>query len=234
MPNDFFRVRCGKQPDLESLPYKFSTQEVQVYLGKQITLINNALRRKFPDKEFEDFSPKISALEVGKNFVPLIATFPEDILAYRQQRNNIPSIFEQDMDENSVPIKNEYWRLISNYVYTKAMMDEFKRPEGRRILKIHGTRPLEVMAKYRVPRIEYVNTDRGEQKVVLMFFDPIAVFHDMLTSLDNPRQRFDVSINRVKRLEDGSYQFTLTREVQRKKKQDFNLQTIINNMNKGM
>lgn len=215
--NTFMQVRCGIAASDKKLPFTVTTENVQTYLAKQFGRINNALRTK--GVKVTDIEPNVKTIKIGGALLPFFVLLPEEVLDRKTFDPNTPSVFRPDDDSDVVYLKPYYYEVIKRFMYSKEDCHAFRTSQDwRRQCKINNRKNLDVLIKYSTPKVETIGSPDGKKSYVVVILDPLRIFHDMLTDVHNPDQRFNVYIEKVQQLDDNSYDFSISREIVSKKK----------------
>lgn len=214
------RTRSGLRPDERNLPYTITTQFVREFLqGKFDVIVDKMNEANTRGKKQEKIDIKLFTTGAGGAFFPFIIMLPLAVLERYglDESNDEPSIFhpEEDEDLDAVLLKDEFYQLIKIYAFSKEDESAFFSDDWRRQRKVsrETSRNLKVL---RTPKVN--RYDCGGEKVpfVVMLLDPIRVFHDILTSPDNPCD-FTVEINSWQKLQkDGEFSYSVTRRMLKK------------------
>lgn len=205
------KVRSGAEASNDEIIYKFTTEDAKSYLQKKFNMIKAAFEKKgvnFPDIKLIMYNQ-----ELGKNFLPFILILPDTVLESRNRNENYNSIFLPDTKEQSARLKKPFFDLLSNYTYNKDDKKAFRSPDWKRRSGVNG-RHTSTLLKYSTPVKESFGSAGTK---VLVFIDPIRIFHDMLVIEGREDQVFDVDIRECKKIENGNYNFKMARVVDMKK-----------------
>lgn len=206
-------VRSGAVAAEDNVMYKISTDQAKDYLQKKFNMLYEVAKKK--GKDFPDVKIIMYNQQLGKEFLPFILVLPIDVLENRTREENIPSVFMPDEDERSIRLNGIIYQLLSNYAFNKDDKRAFRSSEWKNRAGIYRRGDtIGTLLKYSTPKIENFG---GAGKKVVMLIDPIRLFHDMLVDERATRQDFNVWIQSWNKIEDGSYEFSITRSVQKKK-----------------
>lgn len=213
---DRIKTRGNLQVDENRLPYKATTEEVEDYLTGMFRNITDGLRARGV-KNVKPITVDLSVVSLGKSFYPFMIMLPEEVLNKKAYNPDMPSVFETD-DEGGALLKEWYYKLLLNYMYDKWQINDLYSPERKRALGM-SAKDLQDIRKYSKPFTVNTENEYNQQgKTVMVLLDPIKVFHDMATFVNNPKQRFDVFIDKAIKLEGSQYIFKMTREVSTRSK----------------
>ena len=138
---------------------------------------------------------------------------PEQVLERNKMNNeNISSIFKPD-ETDAVRFEKFYYDMLKTYAFSDDDYRAFRSQDWRRRAKVRGT-ITNALIKYAKPKIEYFN---GSGRKVVMLIDPIRLIHDMLVSESRPNQKFTIWLSEWKKIENGNYDFTVERKVEKSK-----------------
>ena len=196
--------------------YRISTDQAKKYLQTKFDMIGKSLKARgvqFPDMKLVMYNQ-----EIGKQFLPFILILPIEALENKEVEENIPSIFRADDEDRSVRLRKPIFDVLRNYTFNKDDKNAFRSPVWKREMKING-RVIGTLIKYSTPKIE--NFNRAGKKIVV-FVNPIRLFHDMLVDESNNQQRFSVNIESWDKIEDGSYNFKVVRKINKEKGENRN------------
>ena len=212
------KSRANINPKERKLPFDVRTDDVQKYLEDKFKFINTALTRR-GEKDVVPINVRIRNLKIGKSFFPFIVMLPEAVLDKSNYDPNTPSVFRPEEDDDAVRLKPYYYKFLSNYMFTKEDVNVFNSSSWRRQAGITSNSNLQILRRYSRPAIESVNTEKGKYVSVLVFLDPLKIFHEMLIDDNNPGQRFSVFIDDMQEIEDNKYIFSISREINKRSKE---------------
>lgn len=213
-------TRCNLQESTKKLQYDITTENVKKYLDSKFEFINKGLKNKNVPN-VNDIDVNIRTLKIGKNFLPFIVVLPDDVLDRASFDPNTPSVFRPEDDDDAVRLKPYYYHFLANYMYSKEDIGYFGSSSWRRAAGNPPAGNIRVLKKYARPAIETVPESNGQKTtMVLVILDPIKIFHEMLIDNNNPKQRFTTFVTEMQSVGEGSYNFTVSREVIKKNKND--------------
>lgn len=223
-------TRCKLRESKKKLQFDIRTEDVQKYLEGKFKFINDTLVSR-GEKGVEPIPVTLRSLRIGKHFLPFIVLLPEAVLDRASFNPNTPSVFRPEEDDDAVRIKPYYFKFLSNYMYSKDDINAFNSGNWKRAAGITSNGNLQILRRYSRPAIETMNTNNGKSVSVMVFLDPLKIFHEMLIDEDNRDQRFSVFIDGMQEVEDNNYVFTVSREVNKRSKEDLNqIQNILRQM----
>lgn len=231
MSMNTIETRCGLQESTKKVQYDITTEHVKKYLESKFGFINNGLKNKGV-KGVNPIEVNIRNLKIGKNFLPFIVVLPEDVLDKTSFDPSTPSVFRPEDDDDAVRLKPYYYHFLANYMYSKEDINFFGSSNWRRMAGNPTAGNIRVLKKYSRPAIETISGANGERtSTVLVFLDPIKIFHEMLIDNSNPKQRFNIYVTDIQNIGDSNYNFTISREVIKKNKNDErSVQDLINKL----
>lgn len=232
MAKNTVSTRSGLRESGNKLEYEITTTEVAMYLRSKFKMIEDALNAK-GYKNVPSIKPEVSSIRLGKHYAPLFVLLPKEVLSLKDYNPDIPSVFQPDRDtSDGAWLKQEYYALLFCYMYKRDDINAFRSGELRRQAGITNSRDMETLFKYSTPKITKSADENGaESLTVILILDPVRVFHDMLTDIQNPKQRFRVEISKTEKIDDRSYMYTVERLVKKKKKEDYmQLEALIRQM----
>lgn len=212
-------TRCKLKESTRKVQYEIRTEDVQRYLEEKFRFINDALIKR-GEKGVEQISVTLRSLRIGKHFLPFIVMLPEAVLDRANFDPNTPSVFRPEEDDDAVRIKPYYYRFLSNYMFTKDDINAFNSGNWKRAAGVTSNGNLQILRRYSHPAIETMNTQNGKSISVMVFLDPLKIFHEMLIDDSNPNQRFSVFIDGMQEVEDNNYVFTVSREINKRNKDE--------------
>lgn len=219
MSMNTIKTRCNLPESTRKVQYDIRTEDVKKYLESKFDFINKGLKIKGVD--VESINVSIRSLKIGKNFLPFIIVLPDTVLDRGSFDPNTPSVFRPQDDDDAVRLKPYYYHFLANFMYSKSDIEYFGSSNWRRMAGNPPTKSIQILRKYAKPAIETISDQNGGKITsVLLILDPIKIFHEMLVDNDNPKQRFSVFIADLVDVGEGSYNFTVSREVSKKNKND--------------
>lgn len=212
-------TRCKLPESNKKLQYEIRTENVQKYLDSKFKFINDTLISR-GEKGVEPIHVTLRSLRIGKRFLPFIVLLPETVLDRTSFDPNTPSVFRPDEDDEVVRIKPYYFRFLSNYMFSKEDIDAFNSRNWSRAAGVSNVNLIKILRRYSRPAIETMTTSNGKSVSVMVLLDPLKIFHEMLIDENNLGQRFSVFIDEMQEVEDNNYVFTVSREVNKRTKED--------------
>lgn len=201
------KTRSGLMPTHTEIPYTVTTAKVEEYLQGKINLAT---------KGSSDVIINAMTIQPGKKFAPIMVFFPESASnAGRNQNNNSSelSVFQGESSEK-IQLDQRIYRAIVPYMYNKEDENAFFSADWRRRVGVPSTMSQSLKA-YRKPHIQ--RFQNVKIKLIGIMLDPIRIFHDMLASIDPEearRERFNVFVEKLEKIDNANYTYTITRERQ--------------------
>ena len=230
MSMNTINAKCGLIPTTKKVQYDITTEDVKKYIETKFATINKGLKARGVD--VAPIEVNIRSLKIGKNFLPFIIVLPDSVLDRASFDPKTPSVFRPEDDDDAVRLKPYYYRFLANYMYTKEDIGYFGSSSWRRMAGNPSAGNIRILKKYSRPAIETIGGVNGERTTtVLVFLDPIRIFHEMLIDNDNDKQRFNIFVTDIQNIGDSNYNFTILREVSKKNKSDErSIQDLINKL----
>ena len=243
MPN-YTRTRSGVTPRQEREAYDIPTSAAQKYLQDRL----NALIAKVKQSGDEDAKTMPSNIQITlrsldirgpKNFTPFICVLPLSVLkseANTEQDREL-SIFNPEKSNKRLNIYRPIMTFFKSYMY-----DDF---DVRSMVKSRGTRDqygismtqAYTFKEYHYPRLTRLRRDSGGKgnkdagdrydEVITFYLDPIRVLHDMVED-ENKRTDFTIVVNEVKKLRNGEFRYSFSKQMNKRNREKFNLESELN------
>jgi hypothetical protein len=221
---NFIRTTSGAQPKKDTpLNFDLSTQYIQKWIREKFRSVNDALVKAnandVPQINYEDI--KIKTINFSNKFAPLLLTMPGSVLDRNNYNPNIPEMF-QNTDEQSVPLRSYYWKLLSNWMYSKKDAEEFRSRQLQRALGVTDRNDVETFIYHTKVRVKSIDDGMGNKvRVVLVELNPERIFRSMLANADLPNQRFDIAIANITYTGNDDCIYEVGRSVTKRKKDKF-------------
>lgn len=209
--------RGGSIRKVPSITFDVTTAEVQNFLQGKVTALMAAANNPRPIKVGVSAYRASAPTRRGKDgrtsdqveLFPFIITLPESVMVRERQDQQIDKVFLGDNQTNKLHLIPGIDKLLRSYQYTKYDMGFLNSASGRRFYNLPAKAVLE-MKKYRFPKL----IDGGDgTRGVAQLLDPIKVFHDFFTDKNNPNERFFSNIVGVRKINDGLYVYSISREL---------------------
>lgn len=199
-------TKAGIAPVKSQEKYEYSTSMVEQYLReKRVGLLK--------DPKLANTNVMVITMDISPKFLPFMVLLPTSVIqgnGKRQQSNDELTIFNPDNSEGSrINLAGEIYGCIAPYVYNKADEQAFFSPDWRRERAVPASTSPKL--KYsRTPHIQEFN--KGKLKLVSVMIDPIRIFHDMVTDINNPNEQFKIRIDSIEKIKTGEYIYTFYKD----------------------
>ena len=217
---DAIKTRSAIAPavDDRDVPYKIKTSQAEEYIQKKLDIVCSMMRQNGKDQPDVKFN--IMTTQMGKLFFPMLGILPIDIISETEDdKKEVHDIFNPGSSKQFPSLKKEFWTVLQPWLYSKQDEDVFFNQNTRSALRM-SLAESHKMKNYRQPKLYSFN--KGRTKVLLFMIDPVRLFKDMMTDVNNEDQKFDVIINRVTQINDTNYRYDITRSTSQKKKKNNN------------
>lgn len=223
-------TRAGLDPaDTGKIEFDISTEKAEAFLQEKI----NRVIKKANESggRFNEIEVRLLTNKMGNKFHPFILVMPIEALANtKEESRNELKIFSGEGGKKVVKIKKPLYDVLSLYAYNKSDEESFYSSVFRQSIGI-SLEHAHSMRANRMPRIQTIHRDKNSDiKYVVMYLDPMRIFHDMLIDVKNPEQKFYISDMDVVRINGGNYNYHMARKINnKKKKEEISLDKIILN-----
>ena len=192
--------------------YDFSTSYVEGKLQKQINNILQSAGDKTPMKiQLRSIELKDDVRKKGKGIAPFVLVLPNS--ARRQikvdDKNRIDPIFENEEVREKVMLRPELFRLLSAYMYTKDDIHYLSQTRNRREMNLTNQH---YMFLRQYANIKAFTSNKGETKMLMVLLNPMNVFRSILINKENPKERFDVYVDKITKMTSTNFVYSVTRE----------------------
>lgn len=210
--------RGGNVQKIPSITFDVTTAEVQSFLQGKVTALMAAAKNPRPVKvgvsTFRASDPVRRVRGRGEatqiELFPFIITLPESVMVREKQDQQINEVFLTGNQTNRLHLIDGIDTLLRSYQYTKDDISFFNSPRGRHFHNLSAKRVLEIK-KFRFPTLIDAGGEGG--RGVSQILDPLKVFHDFFTDVNNPHERFYTNIIGVRRVNDSFFVYTIRREL---------------------
>lgn len=245
-------TRSGHQPKRELLTYPLTSADVEEFVQAQI---NAAILRITNESKgavkFKNPKIEVNSSNVSQKFKPFIIVMPAEFdvkngLQSRAPRfaNDLPEIAKQAIqmgnstnnNNKGVKLYMQIMTVLNRYTYDYQYARQlFGDPKFRRerLISEKDANQLMSIVKPRNKNVQRRGSGNTEKSIVLLF-DPLAIFHDML-EIDGYQREFKSRIAKMTRLDrPTNYVYEVERIVlPKKKKKNFDGYDIFGNTVKG-
>lgn len=214
------KTRAGILPATSNeVPFTISTDDAAAYISNRIMRVinkindeerTNAAKEGRKPRVLEIPEMALATRPFSKKFAPMEIAFSMNALT-RGSNHNTPSIFNPDPDDNSVKLRPEIYAVVGPYMYNNDDQKAFFSNQMKHTLEITTNAAHEIKAARRITVTE--EKDQGRKvKFVSCLIDPLRLFHDMLSDLDNAKERFDIRISEFEKINDLNFKYKVTRK----------------------
>ena len=198
-----YRNFSGVRPEARHWDEQFTitTDMVCGYLQKKLDTVVSEHNRQNSVK-VPDVGIHIDTVKYGGVVRPFMAIFPMEILKQSYYNPNELSMFNARDSVSSGSVIDLFWDFINAYRYTEEDVKLYKDKEYVKDMEMSpkdAERFIEVMPPHIV--------NMGNMEHVLVAFDPVRVFHDMLTPVNDPEAVFEDWIDSCVQIRDGNYKY---------------------------
>lgn len=211
------------------IPYDVTTNEAEAFLQKKFDAIvkqmNREIRKYNEDHPDEDDYPLEDDVEVNlitnrmsSKFYPFVLVLPSSVLkdGSKKRGKNELDIFNPQHSEQNANMKKPMYDIIQPFLYDDNDKKSFFSTNFQHALKISSRTAGSLKANCR-PKIHYFDKDRVSYVVVLL--DPLRLFHNMLTLVDD-KTPYDIMIDNVEQLKAGNFKYHISRVAKSKNKKN--------------
>ena len=211
----------------DDLPPSFwlSTSDVEKHLQNRIDMIVALLRRSKKYQELPDIKIQVGGTQASSNpngYMVLNVVLPPAALESEASNagEELAFIWRNRDEEEELILIEEIKEFFSLFSFTRedlsCMMSRKWQEENR-------VRPADVavIKNYSVPRYRKTKDRDGKDKeIIVLFLDPMRVFHDMICEEGENPDNFRIEINRVKKIRHGDYEFRVTKVNKKKERRN--------------
>lgn len=220
------KTRAGLRPaDDDTEKYRVETDEAAAWISNKIALMIN----KINDAESADAAKtgrKPHLVEIPemalatkvftKKFAPFEIAFSMNAVKGNGggQSSSILDIFNPDPDDNSIRLRPEIYSVIAPYLYNTDDIKAFFSSQLKHTLgtTTNDAHELKTGKRFRVTE----ERDGGRRvKFIHAFVDPLRIFHDMCHNPGNPKEKFQISIPNIKRVEGVNYEYLVVKKFKK-------------------
>lgn len=207
---EIFKTRAGLLPSEKNLPYSVTTRDVEEYLQKRVDAMVKA-----SNEEIERETIKVYTTESSSVFMPFVVVFQPSVLDKKiVEDNDVEDIFNPKNGDTSCRIKMAYYNFFKSYFFTGKDISDFGNVNWRSHKNI-SRETGSFLYKLSSPKIMTID----KTKVVVFTIDPLRVFHDMTTRLNDNRPFF-IEITGIHKIEGDNFKYNFNREVVNHNKKD--------------
>lgn len=228
------KTRANIAQSKANLPYEIATATCEEFIQDKFNKVVTAMRKTSGNTEIPDIQVTLITVKGSEKFFPFVALLPLDVLASSRKNSNELSIFNPQDEDGVQKLKNEFYYILSPYMFNKADRAAFNSGEWKRTLGVSNrlATSLNLMS---TPRIQKVG-GRGSNgtEVVLVLLDPLRVMHDMLVDLTNTNEQFRVDVKNVELIQKGNFMYHVERVLNKKNKKNNFKDNMINDINRAI
>ena len=214
---DSIQTRAGLQPVEAELPFNITTEDAEEYLQQRFNTLIEMMRKNGDNQS--DFDITLATYKISKKFYPLILALPLDVLKNPKDKssNDELDIFSPGQNDQFAALKDPFYKLVASYIYDKNDEKAFFSNSWRQALGV----TLSMSHKLKQSRIPKINSfNKGQLECVMCFIDPIRLFHDMLTDVNNKDMRFNIEIAQIQQMKNSNFRYTVNRISKKNKKKN--------------
>ena len=208
------KTRAGLVPVETEVSFHITTEKANEFLQDKV---DNIMKQKGTHQE--DVNIRLLTLKCGKKFYPFMLLLPLSVLEGNKKKTNGSDleIFNPQESEGTVNLKDAFYSLFGGYIFNKNDESSFFSATTRQNLGTTNEIARFVKANRR-PRIQKINNNNN--KFVTLLIDPIRVFHDMLTDVNNKNERFGIEVGQLKQIKTGNYRYQVFKIPAKKRNSD--------------
>lgn len=227
--SDMKTISGIRPEEKREIPYGITTNEAEAFLQKKFDAIvkqMNMETQKYndshPDEDDlplqDDIEVNLITTRMSSKFYPFVLVLPSSVLKdnSRKRGKDELDIFNPQHSEQNANLKKPLYNIIQPFLYDDNDKKSFFSTNFQHALKISSRTAGSLKANCR-PRIHHFDKDRVSY--VIVFLDPLRLFHNMLTILDD-KTPYDVMIDRVEQLKGGNFCYKVSRAVKSKNKKN--------------
>lgn len=218
----FEQTLSGIQPaETNKVPFIESTARVEQFLQKKfdgiIEMMNNEItewNNAHPDEDQKELQEAVEVnlitMRMSSKFYPFLLILPASVLKDRSNRRikDELEIFNPQHTERSAKVKDPLYEIIAPFMYDNRDKESFFTPTLQHELKI-SSRTSSTMKINCRPKVH--SFDKGRTNYVMVFLDPLRLFHNMATPLNGSKFPFRISIERVEQIKGSNYKYYFER-----------------------
>lgn len=211
------KTRAGLVPVETEVSFHITTEKANEFLQDKVDKLVNIMNQKGTHQE--DVNIRLLTLKCGKKFYPFMLLLPLSVLEGNKKKTNGSDleIFNPQESEGTVNLKDAFYSLFGGYIFNKNDESSFFSATTRQNLGTTNEIARFVKANRR-PRIQKINNNNN--KFVTLLIDPIRVFHDMLTDVNNKNERFGIEVGQLKQIKTGNYRYQVFKIPAKKRNSD--------------
>lgn len=216
------KTRAGIEPDDNYVVYNITTKMMENYLQSKIDFV-------VKQNGGEKVTVTANTFPAGSKFYPIILGFPDTILKYKENPyEGVVSIIDTKSNDKIDYVRDDIQNIIKNLQYSDASIKKLFEEETKKLYGISTSNALTMKQFQRTKKLSRNKNDKDG--IVCTVIDPLVMFHDMLTWVGDNR-KFILSIERIKKIEDGNWEYKVVREIMKsKKKTEKALYSFFNNV----
>lgn len=212
------KTRANLAPTKAKQPYDITTAECEKFIQEKFNSMVTAMRGG-GSKDVPDIQVTLLTVRGSDKFFPFVVLLPLDVLASSRKNAQELSIFNPHDEDGVQKLKNEFYAILSPFMYNKADRNGFNSGEWKRALNV-SNRVAGSLHLMSTPRIQKVGGRDSGTEVVMLLLDPLRVMHDMLVDLNNKNERFHVNVKNVELVQKGNYMYQIERRLDGKGKKN--------------
>ena len=202
------KTRAGLLPVDTKLQYKINTKMVEAYLQTKLNFLTQ-------QNGEEEIPINAATFNAGTAFFPIIVALPPVVLKDKGDANSMTTIFDEKINEHTDYMRDDFHRFFSAIQYNNNDIKKMFDYNTKKNLGISTNNALTLKKFQHSKRLTFGKGN--DDSVVFAVIDPIAVFHDML-EVNGDARNFKVYVDRVIKIEDSDYDYYVTREIVKSKK----------------
>lgn len=215
-------------PTTRDVGYEFDTAMVKQYLQNRFNATVKAAKAANANAlQVEDVEIDLLTFFIEDKYPPFLLVMPTSVLDKPEVDEDTPSIFMVDHSDGA-KFKRIYYELIKRFMFSKDDRNAFRSSSWRREVGLRNYNSSNILSRYATAKIvgpdgEDVNDnkwiwDTNNEYKVLLWLDPIRVFHWMLVDQNNRNQEFYVNVNNVVKTNETNARYDVRRVVASKRK----------------
>lgn len=208
-----FVSKAGIRPNREmKVTYNISTTQVRQWLQNKLdVLLKNAGQ--------DEVQFNLITINVAKNFAPMMAIFPMDVIQPDAAFEDIDPIFREDHDDKPKNINPVIKKLFEPYTYPESDKQIFRSRTIKRDWGIEN-RFAPILEQLITPTILPIGNNGAGQ--VCFLLDVIKIFYYML-EMDEDKRDYEIQIQNWQNQKSGEYTYRVARCIKGKnKKTEYN------------
>lgn len=211
------KTRAGLVPVETEMPYSITTEEAEEFLQQKFDAIVSAMQKK--GEHQEDVKIMLFTTKCSKKFMPFMVLLPLSVLKGKKERKNDYELdlFNPESSEKIAKLKDPFYQLIGSFIYNKNDESSFFSNAWRQALGV-SLKTSHMLKANRTPKIQKFN--KGASEYVVCMLDPVRLFHDMLTDVNNKDAKFGVEIAHTECIKSTNFRYEVLRVARKKKKTD--------------